>query len=260
MTTLRAAEEHIHTILEQDRAWSAYAIADLEPAHRPYCTWYANRSSVVLIYNGFKPGILFTHGPAESLGELFSQIPAGDYVFTLRLDSREVLGERLKVNFEEEMWRMVLDRNSFHPSPDVEVEELDLTNLSDLQKLFGDHVDQPDAFTPSQLEGGVYFGVREGDDLISVAGTHVLSRQYGLAALGNVFTRPDHRNRGLGTRVSSSVVDKLLAMGIDTIVLNVAKQNHPAVKSYTRIGFQPYCPYMEGSGSLKPYFEEKSER
>jgi predicted GNAT family acetyltransferase len=65
-----------------------------------------------------------------------------------------------------------------------------------------------------------------------------------------VFTKPDQRNRGHGTRVSSSVVGTLLAMGIRTIVLNVAKTNHPAIRSYTRIGFLPYCKYQEGLGNL----------
>lgn len=250
MTSHTLVEEHILTLLEQDRTWSAYAIADLEPRHRPHSTWFANRSCVVLIYNGFTPGVLFTLGPAKGLDELFSQIPLGDYVFTLQPESREALGERLKVKFELEMWRMVLDRTKFHPIPGAEVEELDLRDLEDLQMLFGEYADQPDAFTPSQLEQGVFFGVRDGSDLVSVAGTHVLSSQYRLAALGNVFTRPDHRDKGLGTRVSSCVVEKLISLGIDTIVLNVAKQNHPAVKSYTRIGFQPHCSYLEGLGTV----------
>lgn len=250
MTNPTATEEHILAILEQDRAWSAYAIADLEPRHRQHSTWFANRSCVILIYKGFEPGVLFTHGPADSLDELFSQIPLGEYVFTLQPDSREALGERLKVRSVEEMWRMDLDRGNFLPTAAADVEELDLKDLGDLQRLFGDHADQPDAFTPSQLEQGVYFGMRDGDDLISVAGTHVLSYQHRLAAVGNVFTRPDHRNRGLGTGVSSCVVEKLLAMDIDTIVLNVAKQNHPAIKSYTRIGFRPNCSYLEGLGTL----------
>jgi len=65
-----------------------------------------------------------------------------------------------------------------------------------------------------------------------------------------VFTRPDRRGQGLATRASAAVVKALLEQNIQTIVLNVAMDNEPAVRCYRRLGFRPYCDYYEGVGKL----------
>jgi ribosomal protein S18 acetylase RimI-like enzyme len=250
MRRISHAELHIRSILEQDRIWSAYAIADLDPKLRSHSWWFANKTDVILTYKGFDPPVLFSHGIPGSLGSLFRQIPQGDYVFTLQQPSMDLLEDRFKVNFEIEMWRMSIGPDDYNPVSQRDFERLNYQNLNEIQGLFADHPDQPDSFDPSQLEDGVYFGIRDGSELVSVAGTHVLSIEYGVAALGNIFTRADHRNKGLGTCVSSTVVKTLLDSGIRTIVLNVATTNQPAIRSYTRIGFQPYCKYQEGLGTL----------
>jgi hypothetical protein len=53
----------------------------------------------------------------------------------------------------------------------------------------------------------------------------VSSRQEGLAAVGNIFTRPDCRGQGLAQIVTSAVVTSLRAAGIQTIGLNVDSTN-----------------------------------
>lgn len=250
MSSISQAPQHIHSLLEQDRIWSAYAIADLAPQHKPYAAWFANKSAVVLTYKGFTPPVLFSHGMPENLEGLFRELPQGEYVFTLQQPSRDLLDDRLKIKFEAEMWRMSIDPGDFTPTSDDDVIQLHLDDVNEMKKLFADHHDRPDAFAPSQVEEGMYFGIREGSELVSVAGTHVLSKQHSVAAIGNVFTRPDQRYKGHGTRVSSALVSMLLTAGIRTIVLNVATENLPAINSYTRIGFQPYCTYQEGLGAL----------
>jgi hypothetical protein len=50
-------------------------------------------------------------------------------------------------------------------------------------------------FVPRMLETGFYFGIRRGRALVSVAGVHVFSPQYKVAALGNITTRPDARGQ-----------------------------------------------------------------
>jgi ribosomal protein S18 acetylase RimI-like enzyme len=250
MRIISRPEEHIHSILMQDRIWSAYAIADLEAQHKPHSVWFANKLAVVLTYKAFSPPILFSHGVPEDLEGLFCEIPRGDYVFTLQQASRSLLDDRLKINFEAEMWRMTIDPENFALDSPSGVIQLHPQDVDEMETLFADHHDRPDAFAPSQVEEGMYFGIRDGNKLLSVAGTHVLSQRHSVAAIGNVFTRPDQRNKGYGMRVSSVLVHNLLSAGIKTIVLNVATANLPAINCYTRIGFQPYCKYQEGLGTL----------
>ena len=250
MNSHSQSEEHILTILEGDRIWSAYAIADLDPQYKPSTVWFANQDAVVLIYKGLKPPVLFSFGHIDRLEFLFQQIPLGDYFFSLLPSSRKLMDDRMTVNFETEMWRMSLDPQRFNPVPDEAVSRLGVVDINDMVELFAQHPDRPDSFSPTQVKEGVYFGVRVDTELISIAGTHVLSMEQSVAAVGNVFTRPDHRNKGYGTSANCSVTKALIDMGIRTIVLNVATANQPAIRSYTRIGFEPYRKYQEGLGTV----------
>ena len=53
------------------------------------------------------------------------------------------------------------------------------------------------------LETGKYFGIRREGILVSVAGIHVYSPEYDVAALGNITTHPDFRGQGLGRKVTA---------------------------------------------------------
>jgi hypothetical protein len=49
----------VRTALDRDRAWSAYAIGDLDPERLPDCSWYApaaDPDALVLLYRGFRCG------------------------------------------------------------------------------------------------------------------------------------------------------------------------------------------------------------
>jgi len=95
------------------------------------------------------------------------------------------------------------------------------------------------------LSQGVYYGVREGEELVAVAGTHVIAQQEGVGCIGNIYTRCDRRGRGLSTCVTSAVTAALVSMRLPTIVLNVRADNAPAIRVYERLGFQHYCPFIE---------------
>jgi predicted GNAT family acetyltransferase len=67
--------------------------------------------------------------------------------------------------------------------------------------------------------------------------------------VGNVFTHPDHRGRGYGTATTGAVVAELLQRGIRDVVINVDQENVVAVRIYERLGFERYCPFLEGPAS-----------
>ena len=94
------------------------------------------------------------------------------------------------------------------------------------------------------LEDGVYYGVYIGRTLASIAGTHVVSRTEGIAVVGNVFTHPNHRGRGLATVTTSAVTADLLS-GCEQVVLTVESKNAPALAIYTKLGYQAVCSLHE---------------
>ena len=141
------------------------------------------------------------------------------------------------------MWRMAL-APEYLPGevlPCVRLSEQHLAELTGLYALGGG-----DAFSPGQLREGVFYGIVVDGQLVAVAGTHITSRTYGIGAVGNVFTHPDHRGHGYATATTWAVVAELLRHGVREVVLNVAQSNLAAIHVYEKLGFERYCPFLEG--------------
>ena len=121
-------------------------------------------------------------------------------------------------------------------------------DLPNLEKLYAAH---PEAFfRPYMLNSGVYYGFIENGEIVATAGTHALSPTYGMACMGNVFTRPPYRGRGYATACARAVVAELL-INYQDIILNVNIRNSPAVKIYDKLGFHDYCHYLEAFGQKR---------
>ena len=146
------------------------------------------------------------------------------------------------------MWRMVLKPASFRPVKDdcVRLESVHSVQLAELYTL-----DRISAFSPAQLQQGVFYGILVRGQVVAAAGTHLISPTYGVAAVGNILTHPDYRERGYGTVTTSAVVAELLQRGIRDIILNVGQDNAGAIRIYERLGFQRYCPFFEGPASAR---------
>lgn len=238
-------------LLERDRGWCAYALADLYPPYLEHTDWLVGREAVVMTFRGFSPPLIFAHGDPAEANDLLSMLPGGEVQYALMGIHRDMIGERLSPSRETRMWRMVFHEQGFRFAQEhMGLVAIDRSNLPDILSLFTSHPDQPDSFDPEQLTNGIYFGIREGHRLVSLAGTHILSQEPGVAALGNVFTHPSRRRQGLARMACAAVVDSLLRRGIRTIVLNVAMDNEPAIRCYLPLGFLPYCGYYEGVGNL----------
>jgi len=134
-------------------------------------------------------------------------------------------------------------------SPDVPapVARLGVDDVPALLRLYADgdaSGESPDFFYPSMVTDGVFFGVYERDALGAAAGTHLVSREEGAAAIGNIYTRRDRRGRGMGRLVTSGVLATLA--GIETIGLNVRADNDAAIHLYESLGFVRHCQFYEG--------------
>lgn len=118
--------------------------------------------------------------------------------------------------------------------PDVdagEVVRLYEADRAELAVLYAARVE------PAVLAAGRYLGVRRDGRLASVAGLHVYSPAYGVAVLGNVYTDPVYRRRGLSLATCAQLCCDLRAEGIAHIGLNVTSDNTPAIACYERLGF-----------------------
>jgi predicted GNAT family acetyltransferase len=100
-------------------------------------------------------------------------------------------------------------------------------------------------FQARMLDTGRYVGIRRGGQLACVAGVHVWSPTWGVAALGNVATLPALRGAGLATAACARLCLVLLDDGIDVISLNVRADNDAAIRSYEKLGFAHAADYVE---------------
>ncbi|MFN8496187.1 MAG: GNAT family N-acetyltransferase [Caldilineaceae bacterium] len=247
----------IRRILAVDPVWSAYALADLQPAFLPYTHWSIGQSAVgdglALLFTALTPPILLTVGPDAAIATALAQAELPEQVF---ISAREThypalaawydFGDRL-----HPMWRMTPKTPEKVTLPKVDgLVRLNPTHSEQLKTLYGNGGEfAPSFFDPYQLQDGVYFGVTgETGTLLAAGGTHILAHQEGVAAIGNIYTRPDQRGKGYAGAVFQAIVATLHAENFTNIFLNVDQRNTTARKLYERYGFAVYCPFLEGVG------------
>nr|MBC8490341.1 GNAT family N-acetyltransferase [Bacteroidota bacterium] len=105
-------------------------------------------------------------------------------------------------------------------------------------------------FDPRMLETGMYYGIKKNNQLISVAGIHVYSKEYKVTSLGNITTHPDYRGKGYGTTATTKLCKELLK-NVNIVGLNVGTNNLSAIKSYEKIGFRKTDLYREYMVKIK---------
>jgi ribosomal protein S18 acetylase RimI-like enzyme len=106
-------------------------------------------------------------------------------------------------------------------------------------------------FDPRMLATGYYLGVRVEGRLASVAGIHVYSPQYRVAALGNIATHPEYRGRGFAGHLTSQL-SRRLSRTVDYIGLNVREDNPTARRCYQRLGFRDRARFAVVSARQTP--------
>lgn len=248
----------IRALLTQDPVWAAYALADLQPAFAPYCRWLMAENGdgpgVVLLYAGLTPEVLFSSGAAGGVQMALAQVELPAQVYITIPEAHLPVVARV-YDFGDSllpMWRMVYRGSGSTPTPAAGVTRLHASDAPRIQALYAHGGPfTPDAFDPVQLQDGVFYGAADGDgQLAAVGGTHIVDWQAGIAAIGNMYTRPDARGRGLAAAVLQAILGDLCARGVSLIVLNVAQQNEAARRLYQRHGFTVHCAYWEGVGQM----------
>lgn len=243
----------IRSLLETDRPWAAYALADLAPGFFEHCEWRGSPDgdrAILLLYRAFEVPVLVTVGAAPAVASLLDEIrDVPEMYLSIRPEILPLIKDRYDVPVESPMWRMVLDPAAFSAARATQAVPLTRADLPALLQLYADGEasgESPDFFSPQMLEQGVFFGVRECDALVSAAGTHLFTPSEGVGTVGTVYTRRDRRGRGLAGQATQSVTAELLRLGLGTIVLNVAQPNAAAIRVYERLGFRRYTAFYEG--------------
>jgi ribosomal protein S18 acetylase RimI-like enzyme len=229
-----------------------YELGDLDDffwAHTRFAGWDGGRgvSQVTLLYTEPEPPVLLAiaEHPEDDMAALVSSLLPGlpphlyAHVTPFLL---ETLASRFAVESHGLHLKMGLtDASRLGSAP------ADLLGPADLDEVaaFYERAYPGTWFVPRMLETGRYVGIREHGVLACVAGVHVHSPAWKVAALGNVATLPGLRGQGFATRACGALCRLLLADGVDTIALNVRADNAPAIAAYRRLGFESAGEYVE---------------
>ena len=245
--------DEVRPLLAPDRAYAAYALAQLDPRLFGLNEWYVSQGPGRALVLHSRSGLgraLFAMGDAEALDAVLSLHPGARFSFgSLRPEHRRVAEKHYLLTRPQVMLRMSVSRETFAPASPadrpaegaaVRLRGRDVAPLNRLYSAEGG----PSSYRPAHLDDGVYYGVLTNGALVSVAGTHVVSAAEGVAVVGNVFTHPRYRGRGLATVATSAVTAELLEH-CSLVALTVEEANARAVHVYQRLGYAVRCTLHE---------------
>src|SRR5690348_4810511 len=238
-------EREIRSLLERDRIWNCFALADLLPPMRESTRFVTARqlgnspSALLLIVEHPEIQVISPFGDAAGVAAILAQARLPDRTLVQTAAAHRPLLETVyrPAPAWRAMLRMAVNAQTFAPvSVDARVVRLNVEDsaaVTELYRLF------PEGhFRPELLAQGSFHGLRANGRLVAIAGTHVVVERYGIAVVGGVFTHPDARGKGFAGAVTSAVVSHLLGFGCCDVVLNVFAENAPAIAVYHRLGFQ----------------------
>ena len=249
-------KEQIRGFLHRDPDLHIYELGDLDDFDWPFTRWFGwatdgGVEDVALLYTQPSVPVLIAiadarDGTMEALVEgILDELPGRVYVH-VTAPLLNVLARRYAVQAAEPHLKLALARRDLLEAEAADVVILAEDDVDELGELYA--AAYPGTwFEPRLLATRRYVGIRRDGRLACVAGVHVHSPRWGVAALGNVATLPELRGRGLARGACAALCGLLLEDGIDTIGLNVHRDNEAAVRAYTRLGFEPVAEYVEAS-------------
>lgn len=244
-------KNQIRHLLQRDPKWCVYALGDLTPRMFEKCRWFSSdgNSDLTLVLHDYGTSILFAHGIA-SIREALDHVTSPVHL-QVRQDALDEIARYQSISDVKHMLRMAHAGGEIAVPVD-QVKRLTAADVGAVRSLYMDGEsagESPDFFYDSMVADGVFFGVYEGSELIAAAGTHLVARDEGAAAIGNVYTRRDRRGRGLSKQVTAAVLHEL--RDLKTVGLNVKIDNAAAIRVYESLGFAGYCEFREALASRR---------
>lgn len=245
----------IEGFLRRNTGLHLYSIGDLDDFFWSYTTWFASRSegeldSVALLYSGGgSHTLLAMSDDTEKMCNLLSSaedsLPESFHAH-LSPDLESFFKNNHTLESHGKHYRMMLHSKAKIASFQcAEICPLIPDDVDELLEFYKESY-AGNWFDPRMLQTGQYICIRQNGRLVSVAGVHVFSVKYRVAALGNIATLQKYRGRGYGKLVTSALCQSLLEK-VDHIGLNVKCDNNAAITCYKALGFEITTSFGEFS-------------
>lgn len=247
--------------LTRDRVGNAYLLGNLDPSYMPFCRWYGcmeghQIKALLLLYKGLRLPALLAVAPRSTeeasryldplIQEVKESLPSQMWLHVWKCH-RPILERHFGLDSLQRMIRMHLHRETYkRPSTETAVRRLQHSDTASIMELYKHYPDN--FFEPYQLESGLYFGVdrgQKGQGIAAIAGIHVCSQTHDIAAIGNLVSHPEERQKGYATAVTTQLLDELF-QSVSLVTLNVQEHNKAAIALYEKFGFSRHHAYFEG--------------
>jgi predicted GNAT family acetyltransferase len=246
----------IERFARRDAALHLYELGDLDPFFWPHTRWYGladatgELSALALLYTGGSLPTLLALGRAGDaalatlVGAVAPRLPARVYTH-LGPGLLPQLGTRWQPTHHGRYLKLEhRDRTALSRPLAGQAVRLRPEDRDEVLALY-DRAYPGNWFDARMLESEQYFGLRRDGMLVCVAGIHVYSPRYRVAALGNITTDPHARGQGLASAATARLCQSLYDAGIATIGLNVRADNAAAIACYQGLGFVEIGEYDE---------------
>lgn len=246
-------KNEIEAFLRKNVPLYIYSIGDLDEFFWKNTQWYALKENneiqaLALLYTG-QPLLTLQalSEQAESMRKLLRSI---SHILPDRFHAHlsPGVGEVFKRRYEMEScakhYKMIFNSKRLPGNVDYSrVIRLTDDDLGQMLRLY-EGAYPGHWFDPRMLQTRQYFGIKIDNNIVSVAGIHVYSKTYKVAALGNIVTHTDYRGRGFATSVTARLC-RSLSKNVDHIGLNVKADNTVAIALYEKLGFDIITSYDE---------------
>ncbi len=240
----------LEVLFSENVAAHIYPLCDLEPPYWSHSRWYRRGDATVGIVgvDHGKPLVVSAVSTADIEGSnrLASELSPWFREGQLIIGSpgmASAIAQRRVIKWKTDELRYVL--HQWPSERATGVEPLCSSDTPAIEELYST---EPGAafFSPSMMSSNSFVGIwsESRRQLVAAAGTHVLSEQKRIAAIGAVFVRADSRGSSLGTQVTLGVLERLGGR-VDSVGLNTSRDNVAARRIYERLGFAPILPFEE---------------
>ncbi len=245
----------LERFLRRNASLNIYQLGDLDDFYWPQTDFYGyyeagELKSVVMIFKEVTPNVVIALCDVKDLDylnralELMLDILPDKIYLHITPGAEKVLERKYNLHHEGLYIKMDLENKQKANSVDASnIEQLSIKNKNELSAFY-EEAYPGNSYIERMLETSMFFGIRDNDKLRSVAGIHVYSPEYKVAALGSITTNPNSRGKGYATKVTACLCKELLK-NIEVIGLNVHSQNSSAVHCYEKLGFIKIADYLE---------------
>ena len=240
MPPIELSDRHaIAALLRRNAPAHVYELGDLDDFDWPFTRWFGWEDEgaleqAVLLYTQPSVPVLIAIAdepdrPMAALVDGIRDDLPGRHLRARDGAAADVLARRYDVQGAEPHLKLALTRRDLLEAEAADVEVLREEVSTSSRQLY--EAAYPETwFEPRLLATGRYVGIRRDGRLVCVAGVHVHSPRWRVAALGNVATLPELRGQGLARGACAALCGLLLEDGIETIGLNVHRDNAAATQ------------------------------